>query len=257
MRCFPKRLGSQRSTCRDERMIDSGLQVFAVIPARGGSKGLPRKNILPLHGKPLIAWTIEAAINALHVDGVLVTSDSEEILRVAEERGASPLLRPRHLASDSSSSEPVIAHAISFLRKSRSTEDFIVLFLQPTSPLRTAEHIDAALSSFVRSSARALISVYQPSKTPFKAYVADGDGYLTGLVSPDAPYLRRQDLPISYYPNGAIYIFLASAFMDGQRIPRDGVVSFEMSEALSLDIDTEFDMRCAEQILSKVVKHES
>lgn len=237
-------------------MSDTRPSVYAVIPARGGSKGLPRKNILPLHGKPLIAWSIEAALNASQVDGVFVTSDSDEILKIAEGWGAGTLRRPQELASDSSSSEPVIAHAITSLRESLPAADFVLLFLQPTSPLRTAAHIDAALTSFLSRGARALISVYQPSKTPFKAYVADTRGFLTGLVSPDAPYQRRQDLPATFYPNGAIYIFMASVFMDGEEIPRDGVIPFEMSETLSLDIDTEADLKCAEQILSKVVKHD-
>lgn len=238
-------------------MFDSSTKVIAIIPARAGSKGLPWKNILPLYGKPLIAWTIEAALCASIVDEVFVTSESKEILGIAEEWGAHSLMRPIHLASDCSSSEPVIAHAISCLRDSGQFSDFVVVFLQPTSPLRDADHIDAALAAFSSSAGRALISVYQPDKTPFKAYVIGDDGFMTGLVSSDAPYLRRQDLPETFYPNGAIYIFKASAFMDSERIPRDGVVPFEMSAELSLDIDTEADLKCAEQILSKVVKHES
>lgn len=238
-------------------MFNSSAKIFAIIPARGGSKGLPRKNILPLYGKPLLAWTIEAALGVSKVDDVFVTSDSQEILGVAEEWGAHSLLRPKHLASDRSSSEPVIAHAISCLRQSRQVDDFVVAFLQPTSPLRSSRHLDAALATFLDSEGRALVSVYQPEKTPFKAYVLGNEGFITGLISPDAPYQRRQDLPNAFYPNGAIYIFMASAFMDGERIPRDSVIPFEMSEGLSLDIDTAADLRCAEQILSKAKKHES
>ncbi len=221
---------------------------IGLITARGGSKGLPRKNILKLDDKPLIAWSIEAALNSKNIDKVYVSTEDEEIANISKLFGAEIIHRPAELAADSSSSEDVIEHTITQLDAQGVRFDTIVL-LQPTSPLRTAQHIDEALNIYAHQSADCVISVFEPSHTPIKAYIEQDGGSITGLYSPSAPYTRRQDLPKSYQPNGAIYAFSVDKFKLENKIPRDNVFPYIMSELESADIDTKEDLINVEQLL--------
>ncbi|WP_299016317.1 acylneuraminate cytidylyltransferase family protein [uncultured Photobacterium sp.] len=222
--------------------------LVAIITARGGSKGLPRKNILPLKGTPLIGWTINAALESNCVDLVYVTTDDEEIASVSKQCGASVIPRPAELAQDTMSSEPVIQHAIEWLASQDIHPDSFAL-LQPTSPLRTSKHIDEAFHFFQESNAQCVISVFEPSHTPIKAYVETQNGTITGLYGADAPYTRRQDLPRAFQPNGALYIFDRESFMCEAQIPRENVFPYIMSESDSADIDTQEDLNRVEQLL--------
>jgi CMP-N,N'-diacetyllegionaminic acid synthase len=221
---------------------------IALITARGGSKGLPRKNILELKGIPLIGWTIGAALDCKLIDKVYVSTEDEEIKGIALSFGAEIIDRPIELASDTTSSEDVITHAIKYLEAKGVAFSTIVL-LQPTSPLRTAEHIDEALSLYSHQCADCVISVFEPSHTPVKAYIEQENGTITGLFNPGAPYTRRQDLPKSYQPNGAIYAFSVIKFQENNQIPRDDVYPYVMSEFNSADIDTFDDLLNVELIL--------
>ncbi len=224
------------------------IPTIALITARGGSKGLPRKNILPLNGKPMIAWTIEAALQCEKIDQVYVSSEDEEILNISKDFGAETIIRPLDLASDDASSHSVITHAIENLNNKKIYPSTMVL-LQPTSPLRTSDDITNALSIFVDKHADCVISVFEPSHTPIKAYIENNDGSLTGLFSPEAPYTRRQDLPKAYQPNGAIYAFDVNQFSKNQYIPRQNVYPYVMSEINSIDVDTIDDLHKIEAIL--------
>lgn len=215
--------------------------VVVLITARGGSKGLPRKNILPLWGKPLIAWTIEAAMKAQSVDRVFVSSDDEQILEISKDYGAETICRPAELASDTASSDSVISHTLDHLVLSGVNVSTLVL-LQPTSPLRTFAHVDDAVYKLQSQNADCVISVFEPSHTPIKAYVENEDGSIKGLFSLDAPYTRRQDLPRAFQPNGAIYAFKVNKFQDNGHIPRTNVYPYVMSEIESADIDTQDDL---------------
>ncbi|MDK9737712.1 acylneuraminate cytidylyltransferase family protein [Vibrio sp. D404a] len=220
---------------------------FALITARGGSKGLPRKNILPLNGKPVIAWTIEAALQCSEIDQVFVTTEDPEIKDVSRKYGAKVICRPMHLASDEATSEAVIDHAIQELQK---LETFLnIVLLQPTSPLRNSTHISEALTLHGKCKASCTISVFEPSHSPAKAYKLNENGTISGLYGASAPYTRRQDLPKSYQPNGAIYIFSAHSFKLCNGIPRDGVFPYEMSEKESADIDRLEDLLNIERIM--------
>lgn len=220
----------------------------ALITARGGSKGLPRKNVLPLAGKPLIAWTIEAALSAKCIDKVYVTTDNAEIAQVSQQFGASVINRPAELAQDDTGSEPVIAHAISHLQAENINVEQVFL-LQPTSPLRNARHIDSAWQHYCQQKAACLISVFEPKHTPAKAYKVNSDGTISGLLSDSAPYTRRQDLPTAVQPNGAIYLFSAAAFMQQRQIPRQHVVPFMMNHNDSVDIDSADDLAVAATLM--------
>jgi CMP-N,N'-diacetyllegionaminic acid synthase len=221
---------------------------IAIITARGGSKGLPRKNILPLNGTPLIGLTIKAALDSREISRVYVTTEDEEIKQVSSQFGAEIIHRPLKLAFDTSSSEEVIDHAIKEL-EAQGIEFDIVVLLQPTSPLRTSKNIDEAIELYGQKNASCVISVFEPAHTPVKAYVEKDDGSMSGLFRPSAPYSRRQDLPRAFQPNGAIYAFSALEFKKNNRIPREDVYPYIMSELESADIDTQEDLIHVEQIL--------
>ena len=219
-----------------------GKKTFlAIIPARGGSKRLPRKNVLPLAGKPLIAWTIESALNSKLVDKVLVTSDDDEILKVSESFGAATLKRPAELAQDTSTSFDAIKHAIENTEKF----DYIVL-LQPTSPLRSSQQIDEAIQLLESKSADAIVSVTEMEHSPLWANTLPEDGSMTGFLRDDLLNTRSQDLETYYRLNGAIYICKANKLLEASSFfIKENIYAYKMSQASSVDIDTELDFKWA------------
>ncbi|WP_419771180.1 MAG: cytidylyltransferase domain-containing protein [Candidatus Marinarcus sp.] len=215
------------------------MKILSVIPARGGSKGLPRKNIVDLLGKPLMAWSIEASLRSKYITKTVVSSEDDEILEIAKEFGAETLKRDAKLASDEAKTEPVILDVV---KKLDETFDYIVL-LQATSPLRTAKHIDEAFEQMFQNNAKALISVYEPDHSPLKAFVTDENNCLKGIVNDEYPFFPRQLLPKTYYPNGAIYIVDTKMFLAHERLFIEGQTSFYlMDKKMSKDIDTFSDL---------------
>jgi CMP-N,N'-diacetyllegionaminic acid synthase len=174
---------------------------LAIIPARGGSKRLPKKNILNLGGKPLIAWSIEAGLNSQYIDAVIVTSDNEEILNISEKYGAQIIQRPQNLAEDTTSSIDTLLHAIEGLTQ----YDFVVL-LQPTSPLRTDIHIDEAIKLLTEKEADAVISICETEHSPLWSNPLPKDESMVNFISNEIKNTRSQDLPQYFRLNGAIYI---------------------------------------------------
>lgn len=225
------------------------LKVLAIIPARGGSKGLKDKNISLINGVPLIAYSIRAALESKYVDLCLVSSDSQRILDLAKEHGSEILLRPDELATDTASSESVITHAIS-----NYPNYDLILLLQPTSPLRTAQDIDLSIEAMVNTGATALISVYEPKHTPFKCFKLTEIGFLTGLVDNKTPFMRRQDLPMALMPNGAIYLIYRDEFLINESLFTDKTLPYIMTETSSIDIDTNHDLAIASNIFSEQVE---
>lgn len=228
-------------------------KTIAIIPARGGSKGLPRKNITTIAGKPLIAWTIEACLQSSVVDETIVSSEDAEILEVAESYGATSLLRPAELATDLALTAPVITHVLESLGKKTKSFDYIVL-MQPTSPLRFARHLDEAFSLLVESDATSLISVSEPEHSPLKTFQLK-EGFLKGLVNDEYPFMRRQDLPDTYIANGAIYIVKTTNFCKSQSLLTRKCVPYLMSPEDSQDIDSTADLIAAEKRLVELTKH--
>ncbi len=225
--------------------------VLAIIPARGGSKGILRKNIAPLAGRPLVDWTISAAQDSATIHQVVVSSDCDTILRVSRESGAQAIRRPPELATDSAPSEPVAAHILETLENRFHWQPDIIVLLQPTTPLRTAEDIDAAVRELERPEVDAVISVYEPRHTPFKAFAANGDGFLRGVVSDEAPFMRRQDLPTAYFPNGAIYAIRTAEFLKSGHFLAERTIPYVMPEERSIDIDTPADLQRCEDWLCR------
>jgi len=225
------------------------MKILAVIPARGGSKGIPNKNIISVGGKPLMVWSIEAALGSRHITKTIVSSDSDAILNVAKHHGAEALMRPADLAGDEAGSEGLIVHALEEEQKSGNVYDYVML-LQPTSPLRGTKEIDEALSLLQISDAKALISVSLPEHTPYKAFKLNSNGYLEGLIDNKTPFMRRQDLPQTFMPNGAIYLIETAQFLKtGALFCEEGTIAYEMSREKSLDVDTMEDVQKVEIIM--------
>lgn len=222
--------------------------VLAVILARGGSKRLPNKNILALGGKPLIAWSIEAARKSKYIDRVIVSTDSAEIAKISKKYGADvPFLRPKNLADDTASSNDAIFHALNWLKsKEKKIYDLFVL-LQPTSPLRTEKHIDQALDKFIKKKeAYSLVSVSEVDKNPYWTQIADEQGYIRPLFSRPGIHWTEQVKQKLYIPNGAIYIVWTNKFLQSKQIYSSKTGYYEMDKNVSIDIDYEDDLRLAE-----------
>ena len=223
-------------------------KIVAIIPARGGSKGLPRKNIIDLAGKPLIAWTIEAALKSKYITKTIVSSDDEEILNFSKNYGADVIERPDNLASDTATSESVVDHTIDFLQCNGEEFDILVL-LQPTSPLRTSIDIDSAFEIMFDNNSTAIISVFETDNKILKSFKYGVNGYIEGISNNKYPFMRRQDLPKTYMPNGAIYIVNIDAFRISRGFMTDRTSCYVMPITRSLDIDTELDLRSIERII--------
>ena len=226
------------------------VSVLAIIPARSGSKGLPGKNIINCAGKPLIAWSIDAALGSKYVTKVLVTTDSDKIADVASEYGGwVPFLRETDLAKDDSSITDVVKDVLSNI-KGKAKYDLVIL-LQPTSPLRTSKHIDNAIDMFLKgknSGSDALVSVYKIDSKCLLAFgINKNSNNIYSHFGIDLTNPRRQDLPQTYAPNGSIYISSIDGF-DG--FYSENTMPFIMNENVSIDIDYKCDLEKAIELLS-------
>lgn len=222
-----------------------GKSVLAIIPARGGSKGVPRKNIRPLAGKPLIAWTIAEAKKSRYIDRLVLSSDDQEIIGVAREWGCeAPFARPAELARDDTPGIEPVLHALGEL----PGYDYVVL-LQPTSPLRTVADIDGTLELCLARGARACVSVTEPDKSPYWMFSRDNDGRLRPLIDTDEIAARRQDLPPAYALNGAVYVAEAGWLVESRSFLTAETLGYDMPKERAADIDTELDFAIAELLL--------
>ncbi|MBH30566.1 MAG: acylneuraminate cytidylyltransferase [Candidatus Marinimicrobia bacterium] len=222
------------------------LSVLAVILARGGSKGLPKKNILPLGGKPLIVWTIEAANKSKYIDRCIVSTDCETIADVCLHNGGEvPFMRDASLATDSSNSNEVIMDSIYKLDK----EYDFVISLQPTSPLRETEDIDNALEIICQKNAQALVSVFESSKPVSWHHTLNDHGIIEPVVgSIDKP--NRQDYKKTFLPNGAIFIARVEHFKHEKSFYSEFTLGYEMPIERSVDIDNKFDFLIASCLIN-------
>ncbi len=220
--------------------------ILALIPARGGSKGIPRKNIGAIAGKPLIVWTIDAALGVAAIDRVVVTTDDAEIAEVARAAGADvPFLRPVALARDETPGIDPALHALGVVPGYQT-----LVLLQPTSPLRTPGDITAALDLFTESKAPSVVSVSEARDHPFHCYARDSVGRLSALL-PGGGETRRQDLPAALALNGAIYVVDTKWLTAGRRFIGPETIGYVMPPERSIDIDTRLDWELAEVLLTK------
>ncbi len=227
-------------------------KVLAIIPARGGSKGLPRKNIIDLAGKPLIAWSIEAALASKYITTTVVSSEDDEILTLAKKWASEVVERPVELAKDTTASEPVLQHALQIIQERLNTSFDYLILLQPTSPLRTTAHIDAAFEKLFNSDANAIISVCHYDKKVLKSFLQDEDGHLHGIANDTYPFMRRQDLPDVFMPNGAIYIIDVNAFNSENKLFTTETIAYVMDETSSIDVDTMDDLNRIKTIMEEI-----
>jgi N-acylneuraminate cytidylyltransferase len=223
--------------------------VLIIIPARGGSKGIPRKNIKSLNGKPLIYYAIDTARAITTDDNICVSTDDVEIKSVAETYGLEvPFLRPKELSTDTAGTYEVLLHALDYYEKQGKHYD-IVLLLQTTSPFRTAEHVKEALTLYDKSEADMVVSVKECAANPYyNVFEEDTDGYLH-ICKGNGNIFRRQDAPKVYEYNGAIYI------MDAEELKRTHMhrlphrIKYVMDEKSSFDLDTMEDWNMAETMI--------
>lgn len=223
-------------------------KIVAIITARGGSKGLPRKNVLDLNGKPLIAHTIDAAKESQIFDKIIVTTDDKEIKEVSLKFGAEVIDRPAELATDMASSMDVIEHSLKVLQKNEENYTHFVL-LQPTSPLRTATYIKESWSKYLKDDANSLVSVMEVEHPPQKMLI-EKNGEVTPLTKWEDLTKPRQSLPKAYLPNGAIYICKIDKFMQGKNFFEKPLSIFEMDKKSSVDIDRKEDLELLKGLLN-------
>lgn len=223
--------------------------VLAIIPARGGSKGVPRKNIRDLAGKPLIAWTIEEANKSKYIDRLILSSEDTEIIAVAKDWGCEvPFVRPQELAQDETPGIDPVLHAIQALKEKY---DYVVL-LQATSPLRTVKDIDGCLELMIKENAKSCVSVTEPDKSPYWMYKMSGSNYkLDPLIPQDVNFSCRQDLPKVYALNGAVYVNQCEHLLNTKKMIFDETIGYRMPKERSIDIDTEADLIFLNYKLSK------
>ena len=218
---------------------------LAIIPARGGSKRLPRKNVLDLAGKPLIAWSIEAGLKSKYIDKLIVSSDDAEILEIAEQYHAQTIQRPDTLASDTATTFDAIEHTIA----SVEAYDYIVL-LQATSPLRETSDIDAAIELLHAKNADAVVSVCEMEHSPLWANTLDENLSMKGFLKEEVLNKRSQDLESYFRLNGAIYICKTEKLLEAKSfLLPEHIYAFKMDRERSIDIDEAIDFKMAEVLV--------
>lgn len=217
-------------------------KILAVIPARGGSKGVKNKNIRDLAGQPLIAWTIIEAKKSKYIDRLILSSEDPHIIEVAKKYGCEvPFVRPMELAQDNTPGIDPVLHAIQEI----PGYDYVLL-LQPTSPLRTVDDIDACLEKCDQAQAPACVSFKEAEESPYWMYHLEVEDRIAPLLTHEPNFVRRQDLPIVYLINGAIYVANTAWLRHKKTFISNETLGFVMSLKNSIDIDSELDLKTAE-----------
>ena len=224
------------------------MRPLVIIPARGGSKRLPGKNIMQLNGKPLIHFTIEAAKEVFGISQICISTDDRTIKEIAEKTGVNiPFLRPEHLATDTADTREVLVHAHQFYRDELNYDADVIVLLQPTSPFRTEKHISEALQLFDYAVDQ-VISVKETDVNPyFLHFEEDENGFLKKVLNKS--YTRKQDCPTVYEINGAIYIINTVSLYKRDTLIFDKTRKYVMDKRSSIDIDDLLDFKFAEFIL--------
>ena len=223
------------------------MSLLAIIPARGGSKGVPRKNIKPLMGKPLIGWSIDVAKQASCIDRIIVSTEDDEIASAARELGADvPFMRPAELAADDTPGIAPVLHAISQL----PDYDWVLL-LQPTSPLRSAEDIDGIWQFCQERSATSAVSICEVGKHPYWMYRCDVAQRLKPFIKERPEVTRRQDLPPAYTLNGALYLARTDWLLERQNFIGPETIGYIMPPERSVDLDAPQDWRWVEFLIEQ------
>ena len=238
----------------DSKEDNRHAKILGLIPARGGSKGIPRKNLAPFAGKPLIEHTFEAALGSRELDWVVLSTDDPEIADLGRKAGVMvPFTRPSGLATDTAPMVSVVEHAVTWMEDQEDMPNAAVMLLQPTSPLRQTWHIDEAVAEFRKSDFDGVMSVCEVKEHPYELISLAGEEIRLAFNRPKA-LSRRQDFPEFYYVNGAIYLVLTSVLMRDHTLFPKRCVPYMMDRLYSLDIDSPLDLRIAECAMSWALK---
>jgi len=228
-------------------------KIIAIIPARGGSKGIPKKNIVEINGKPLISYTIDVAKKSKLIDRIIVTTDNNEIAEISKKYGAEvPFIRPSDLAEDHVPTYPVIRHTLNWLDENENYKPDLIVILEPTFPIRTPDEVDIAINKIQKDEeADSLRSVIEPFQNPFKMWKIKNK-YLTPLIETgnDSYEKPRQTLERIYWQNGHIYISRYETIMNKENIHGDKILPYILDESKFIDVDTKKDL----ELLRKVIK---
>jgi len=229
------------------------MRILAIVPARGGSKSVPRKNIANIAGKPLLAYTVEEALKVSAITDLVVSTDDEEIGVVARSLGAQvPFLRPAELATDHAQSAPVLKHCLLHMENRLGTPYDAVLMLQPTTPLRRAEHMERAIQMMRNSDCDSVASIVSvEGNHPFRMKRLIGDRLINYIEQGFEDMRPRQVLPTVYIRNGAIYLSRRNVVAKSDRIIGEHCLGFEMSLEESVNIDDRLDFKMAEFMLQE------
>ncbi len=226
------------------------MEVFGIITARGGSKGLPGKNILPLAGVPLIGWTIRAAKSSKTLTSIIVSTDDPTIAQIAKAEGADvPFLRPSHLATDESKMEDVVLHALEWIKKEKRITPKVIVLLQATSPLRLPLDIDETVRLLLDSGADAAMTITEDKRHPTHRYRLNADNRLHHFFDESDRKSRRQDGQPIYLPSGSVYAVNYDSFIRNPSFSKGDCRGLVRDFESSVDIDDHWDFKLAELIL--------
>ena len=221
-------------------------RVLGIIPARGGSKGVHRKNLRLVQGKPLVVRTVETALRSRYIDRLILSSEDHKIIEAARSSGCEvPFIRPRELAQDESVTRDVILHAMGEINEKFD----IVVCLQVTSPLLISEDIDGAIRTCVEKSAGSCVTVCEVDKSPYWMFTMPEKGILSPLMGDSYLTKRRQELPKAYIPNGAVFVVMWDFFFEHKTFYGSDTAGYEMPRSRSIDIDTEYDFNLLDFLL--------
>jgi CMP-N,N'-diacetyllegionaminic acid synthase len=235
------------------KLVGDMRSIIGLIPARGGSKGIPRKNLKLIAGKPLIAWTIETALQSDNLSRVIVSTEDREIAQIAQSYGAEvPFMRPVELAQDESSSVSVAVHAIQWLQRNEGFDQEYLALLQPTSPLRKVSDIDDTIELAYDKSADAATTIVETHAHPYLVRRIAENGILEEFINCDISYPRRQSLPPAYFLNGAVYVNRCSSLLSGKTFYPKKIYGHIMPQERSMQVDSYFDLYLVDLILRNI-----
>lgn len=224
------------------------IKYLALIPARGGSKGIPRKNLISLAGKPLIQHTFDSALQSKYIDAIHLTSDSDEIMDLAKSLNVSaPYKRPDNIASDTTSALDVILYHINWVKENLGEEIENIVYLQPTSPIRSIDLIDNSIKEYERLQSKSLVAICECSQHPYEMVMLSNNKIKS--IPQDDVYRRRQDYPPFYFISGALYIFTCSFVEEHKRLTDENTNYIITTKEEGIDIDDIIDLKFAEFIL--------
>jgi CMP-N-acetylneuraminic acid synthetase len=226
------------------------LDILGIITARGGSKGIPKKNLRKVSGVPLIEYTINTAKKSKKITRLIVSTDNPEIIKLTKKLGVEvPFRRPAKYARDNSLSVDVINHALQFLKNNEGYSPDIVIILQPTSPLRNSSNIDKSVNLLIKSQASSVVGVFPMKQYPFKAFLVDKKNCLIPFTKNLNKYSQRQNIPSFFYPTGSLYTFWTKTLLTHKNIYGKKIKPIVVSKEESIDVDEPFDLFLVEMLL--------